>query len=149
VTQEVAEPQDNRALDRRLAYALLRLTLGINIFVHGAVRLPALGTFVEGMVRQFADTPLPGVAVRLFALSLPLLEAGVGLLLIVGLWTPTAPDSAPTEACYRLQCNRGLHPLRAKSFRSTSPSLVHPDRPQGGRNQSHPSRSRGAPYSLR
>ena len=83
----MAERDDRQALDRRLAYALLRLTLGINIFVHGAVRLPALGTFVEGMVRQFADTPLPGVAVRLFALSLPFLEAGVGLLLIVGLWT--------------------------------------------------------------
>jgi thiosulfate dehydrogenase (quinone) large subunit len=83
-----AEPQNNQALlDRRLAYLLLRLTLGINILLHGAVRLPALGAFAAGMVQQFADTPLPAVAVRLFGLSLPFLEAAIGLLVTVGLWT--------------------------------------------------------------
>jgi thiosulfate dehydrogenase (quinone) large subunit len=83
-----AEPQNSRALlDRRLAYLLLRLTLGINILLHGAVRLPVLSAFAEGTVRQFADTPLPAVAVRLFGLLLPFLETAIGLLLIVGLWT--------------------------------------------------------------
>jgi thiosulfate dehydrogenase (quinone) large subunit len=83
-----AEPQNSRALlDRRLAYLLLRLTLGINIMLHGVVRLPALGAFAEGTVQQFAGTPLPAVAVRLFGLSLPFLETVIGLLLIVGLWT--------------------------------------------------------------
>jgi thiosulfate dehydrogenase [quinone] large subunit len=83
-----AEPQNCRALlDRRLAYLLLRLTLGINILLHGAVRLPALSAFAEETVQQFADTPLPAVAVRLFGLSLPFLETAIGLLLIVGLWT--------------------------------------------------------------
>jgi thiosulfate dehydrogenase [quinone] large subunit len=82
------EPQNSRVLlDRRLAYLLLRLTLGINILLHGVVRLPALGAFAEGMVQQFADTLLPAVAVRLFGLSLPFLEAAIGLLLTVGLWT--------------------------------------------------------------
>jgi thiosulfate dehydrogenase [quinone] large subunit len=82
------EPRDNRALlDRRLAYLLLRVTLGINILLHGVVRLPALGAFAEGTVQQFADTPLPAVAVRLFGVSLPFLETAIGLLLIVGLWT--------------------------------------------------------------
>jgi thiosulfate dehydrogenase (quinone) large subunit len=82
------EPRDSRALlDRRLAYLLLRLTLGINILLHGVVRLPALGAFAEGTVQQFADTPLPAVAVRLFGVSLPFLETAIGLLLIVGLWT--------------------------------------------------------------
>ena len=52
-----AEPQNSQALlDRRLAYLLLRLTLGINILLHGAVRLPALGAFAEGMVQEFADS---------------------------------------------------------------------------------------------
>jgi thiosulfate dehydrogenase (quinone) large subunit len=37
--------------DRRLAYLLLRLTLGINMLLHGAVRLPALGAFAAGMVQ--------------------------------------------------------------------------------------------------
>jgi len=71
-TPHQAQPQDSRALlDRRLAYLLLRLTLGINILLHGAVRLPALGAFAEGMVQQFTDTPLLAVAVRLFGLVLP------------------------------------------------------------------------------
>jgi thiosulfate dehydrogenase [quinone] large subunit len=87
-TRRQAEPQNNQALlDRRLAYLLLRLTLGINILLHGAVRLPALGAFAEGTVQQFADTPLPAVAVRLFGLVLPLLETAIGLLLTIGLWT--------------------------------------------------------------
>jgi thiosulfate dehydrogenase (quinone) large subunit len=74
-------------LDRRLAYLLLRLTLGINMLLHGAVRLPALGAFAAGMVQQFADTPLPAMAVCLFGLVLPFMETAIGLLLIVGLWT--------------------------------------------------------------
>jgi thiosulfate dehydrogenase [quinone] large subunit len=83
-----AEPQNNQALlDRRLAYLLLRLTLGVNILLHGAVRLPSLITFAEGTVQQFAGTPLPAVAVRLFGLLLPFLETAIGLLLIVGYWT--------------------------------------------------------------
>jgi thiosulfate dehydrogenase (quinone) large subunit len=86
-TRHQTEPQDSRALlERRLVYLLLRLTLGLNILLHGAVRVPALGA-VEGMVRQFTDTPLPAVAVRLFGLVLPFLEAAIGLLLTIGLWT--------------------------------------------------------------
>jgi uncharacterized membrane protein YphA (DoxX/SURF4 family) len=82
------EPRDSRALlDRHLTYLLLRLTLGINILLHGVVRLPALGAFAEGTVQQFADTPLPAVAVRLFGLLLPFLETAIGLLLTIGLWT--------------------------------------------------------------
>jgi thiosulfate dehydrogenase (quinone) large subunit len=74
-------------LDRRLAYLLLRLTLGINMLLHSAVRLPALGAFAAGMVQQFADTPLAGMTVRLFGLVLPFMETAIGLLLLVGLWT--------------------------------------------------------------
>ena len=83
-----AEPQNDQALlDQRLAYLLLRLTLGINILLQGAVRLPTLGAFAQGMVQQFADSLLPSVAVRLFGLLLPFLETGIGLLVTVGLWT--------------------------------------------------------------
>jgi thiosulfate dehydrogenase [quinone] large subunit len=86
-TRHQTEPQDRRALlDRRSAYLLLHLPLGINI-LHGAVRLPALGAIAEGMVRQFTDTLLPAVAVRLFGLLLPFLETAIGLLLTIGLWT--------------------------------------------------------------
>ena len=74
-------------LDRRLAFAFLRITLGLNILMHGAVRLPILSVFVAGLVKEFAKTPLPGVAVKAFAYSLPFGEGLVGLFVLVGLWT--------------------------------------------------------------
>jgi thiosulfate dehydrogenase [quinone] large subunit len=77
-------------LDRSLAFAFLRFTLGLNILMHGAVRLPILSAFVSGLLKQFADTPLPAPAVKAFAYSLPFLEALVGLLLLLGLWTRRA-----------------------------------------------------------
>jgi len=43
-----------------LAYALLRITLGINIALHGISRtLAGPGTFVASLTKQFAATPLP------------------------------------------------------------------------------------------
>jgi thiosulfate dehydrogenase [quinone] large subunit len=74
-------------LDRRLAYAMLRFTLGLDILMHGVVRLPNLGAFADGMVKQFAETLLPAAIVRPFALALVLAEVIVGLLLLLGLWT--------------------------------------------------------------
>src|SRR5260370_24463328 len=77
-------------LDRRLAFAFLRFTLGLNILMHGAVRLPILSAFVAGLEKEFAKTPLPPFAVKAFAYSLPFEEGLVGLLVLVGLWTRNA-----------------------------------------------------------
>jgi hypothetical protein len=41
-------------LDRWLARALLRLALGLNLLLHGLVRVPVLGKFAEGMAREYA-----------------------------------------------------------------------------------------------
>ena len=73
-------------LDRALARALLRLSLGVNLLVHGLVRVPHLRQFADGMARDFSSTVLPGLLVHAFALALPVSEAAVGLLLIIGLW---------------------------------------------------------------
>lgn len=78
---------DQSLLDRKLAYAILRFTLGVNLVIHGAVRFPALGAFAEGLVKLFAETPLPAFLVRPFAIGLTIEETVTGLLLIVGLWT--------------------------------------------------------------
>jgi thiosulfate dehydrogenase (quinone) large subunit len=79
---------DNQALlDRKLAYLLLRFTLGLSILMHGLVRLPHLGAFADGLVKLFAETPLPAIVVRPFALGLVFVEAIVGLLILLGLWT--------------------------------------------------------------
>jgi hypothetical protein len=70
-------------LDRRLAFAFLRFTLGLNLLMHGAVRLPILSAFVAGLVKEFAKTPLPVVVVKAFAYSLPFEEGLVGLFVPV------------------------------------------------------------------
>ena len=74
-------------LDRRLAYAMLRFTLGLSIFMHGLVRLPHLSAFADATAKLFVNTPLPAFTVRAFALGLVFGETAVGLLVLLGLWT--------------------------------------------------------------
>jgi thiosulfate dehydrogenase (quinone) large subunit len=77
--------------DQALAYVLLRLTLGLTIFVHGANRiLHGVQNFAAGMDKDFAGTILPALMVHLFGLTLPFIEALVGCLLIIGLLTRVA-----------------------------------------------------------
>lgn len=77
--------------DRTLAYALLRLFLGVNIAMHGISRL-AFGSakFHAAIETQFAHTPLPHPLIAAFAVALPWAEACLGLLLVVGLFTRVA-----------------------------------------------------------
>jgi thiosulfate dehydrogenase (quinone) large subunit len=76
-------------LDRKLAYAIFRITLGINILVHGAGRI--LGPGAEGFAAQtaaeFAKTPLPPVLVHAFLVVVPFAEAVLGLFTTLGLFT--------------------------------------------------------------
>ncbi len=53
--------------------------------MHGLVRLPSLGTFAQGMVRDFSATMLPAALVHAFAVVLPFAELTIGALLVVGL----------------------------------------------------------------
>ncbi len=51
-------------LDRSLARMLLRLALGLNLLVHGLVRVPALGKFADGIVGSLvARHPLNSAAI--------------------------------------------------------------------------------------
>ena len=77
--------------DASIAYAILRLTLGVNIGLRGAVRI-AHGTtaFAQGIVKQMEPTVLPPSAVYAFAWTLVWVESAVGLLLILGLQTRLA-----------------------------------------------------------
>lgn len=74
-----------------IAYLLLRLTLGANLFLHGFSRLignhAAFATHVEN---QLQNTPLPGSLVHFVAVILPWCEGAVGSFMILGLWTRLA-----------------------------------------------------------
>ncbi|EAU64673.1 hypothetical protein STIAU_6330 [Stigmatella aurantiaca DW4/3-1] len=86
-------PPDSRFAfsNEAAAYALLRFTLGLNILMHGVVRL-AMGpsVFAGTLEKGFAETPLPLPWVHAFAWSLPFFETLAGALLMVGAWTRAA-----------------------------------------------------------
>jgi len=76
------------APDEALAYVLLRLTVGVTMLIHGTNRIGhGPEQFAAVLVRDFAPTILPEFLVHLFALTLPFLEAALGVLLIPGLLT--------------------------------------------------------------
>jgi thiosulfate dehydrogenase [quinone] large subunit len=77
--------------DRRLAYALLRAFLGVNIAIHGVSRLWAGSALFQAKLEaQFAHAPLPHSALAAFALLLPWAEAILGLLVLLGAATRLA-----------------------------------------------------------
>jgi thiosulfate dehydrogenase (quinone) large subunit len=81
--------------DERLAYALLRLVVGVNLMMHGVSRtISGSGEFAAKLVVQFEHAPLPAWSVWAFGLTLPSIEAILGLLLVIGLRTRATLVSA-------------------------------------------------------
>jgi len=77
--------------DLATAYVLLRVTLGLNICLHGVVRCTrGLHSFAESLVPLFAKTPLPPWTVFAFGYVLPILEALIGATVLFGLRTRRA-----------------------------------------------------------
>jgi thiosulfate dehydrogenase [quinone] large subunit len=71
-----------------LAFLLLRITLGLNICMHGVSRIAAgPATFADSLVPMFRNAPLPAWSVHAFGLVLPWAEAILGFLLLLGLCT--------------------------------------------------------------
>jgi thiosulfate dehydrogenase [quinone] large subunit len=84
------EPSDWRS-DGSIAYAILRLTLGVNIGLRGLVRIThGSAVFAQGIVKQMEPTILSPSLVYAFAMTLVWVESGVGLLLILGFQTRLA-----------------------------------------------------------
>jgi len=73
--------------DKILAYLILRLALGVNLLMHGLVRIPILEEFVSGLQQGFENTWLPQALVTGFAYFLPYAEGLIGILLLAGAWT--------------------------------------------------------------
>ena len=61
--------------DLNLAYAIFRVTLGVNIFFHGAMRLiTGLDAWVMTQGAAFTETLLPMWSVHAFLTVLPFIE---------------------------------------------------------------------------
>jgi thiosulfate dehydrogenase [quinone] large subunit len=75
--------------DVALAYAIFRLTFGVNICLRGIARIFILGldNFANGMIKQFAMTWIGPGLISPFAHTLPLIEVVIGAMIIVGLGT--------------------------------------------------------------
>ena len=72
----------------KMAYSLFRITLGVNMFFHGFMRIISdTGAWVEGLVVTFSDSFLPEMWVRIFLYVLPYYELVLGTLLTLGLFT--------------------------------------------------------------
>ncbi len=69
---------------------MARLSVGMSMFGHGFIRLTKLTTFSNGMVASFQKSLLPDALVTPFSYALPFAEFGVGLLLLIGLFTKQA-----------------------------------------------------------
>lgn len=77
--------------NRRLAYALLRVFLGMDITMHGVGRLvPGVSVFQAKLAAQFGPSPLPHWFVMGFGAFLPWCEAILGFLVLIGLFTREA-----------------------------------------------------------
>jgi len=85
------QPESDWRSDQSLAYALLRLTFGVNLFMRGIMRIyMGTGVFAQGMLKQFENMPMPAAIIQPFALTLPWVESAIGLMLILGLGTRLA-----------------------------------------------------------
>lgn len=72
---------------REIAYALLRMTVGIMFLFFGVGKLlGGVGGFTGGMAERFAGSFLPSPLVELFAYVLPFAEVAIGTLLVLGLF---------------------------------------------------------------
>ena len=75
--------------DSSLAYAIFRLTFGVNICFRGIARIFVLGldNFANGMIKQFAMTWIGPSLINPFAHTVPLIETTIGAMILVGLGT--------------------------------------------------------------
>ncbi len=79
-----------RIQNEALAYSILRLTLGLNIAIHGYVRMSNMPAFFKQQMPGFEDTFLPLWLVETFLWALPPAEFVIGFLTISGLFTRVA-----------------------------------------------------------
>ena len=70
--------------NNQLAQLVIRVGLGINMLMHGLVRIPKLNDFVAKTGASFASTLLPPILTKGFLYTLPFLELITGILILLG-----------------------------------------------------------------
>jgi thiosulfate dehydrogenase [quinone] large subunit len=77
-----------RINNKSLAYALLRITFGVNFAGHGLIRIyNGVAVFAQSTAEHLAKSPLPEILIFGFSYAIPFLEAILGLTLILGVFT--------------------------------------------------------------
>jgi thiosulfate dehydrogenase [quinone] large subunit len=88
-TKKTAASLQSGWSDAVWAYAILRLTFGFNIMLHGLSRIFAgHAAFLAYLNHYFEKAPLISASMLpAFARVLPPIETALGVLLVLGLWT--------------------------------------------------------------
>ncbi len=71
----------------KTTFFFLRLPIAISLLGHGLIRLPKLTTFAEGITSSMNSSILPSGMVLAFGYVLPIIEAIIGVALIIGFQT--------------------------------------------------------------
>lgn len=69
--------------DFKTMFFFLRLPIAVSLLGHGLVRLPKLQAFSEWMVTTMEKSAIPTALIIPFGYVLPILEAVIGLLLLI------------------------------------------------------------------
>jgi thiosulfate dehydrogenase [quinone] large subunit len=88
MSNETLEVQGKQGLrEQQWAYSLLRLALGINFCGHGFVRIfHGIPTFAAATTHHLAGSLLPHRFVYAYSCAIPVIEAILGTLLVLGLF---------------------------------------------------------------
>lgn len=70
--------------DFKTSFFFLRLPIAISLAGHGLVRIPKLSAFSDWMVASMEKSAIPTVLIVPFSYILPVLEAVLGILLLLG-----------------------------------------------------------------
>ncbi len=70
--------------NKKLAYLCFRISIGLAMFVHGAIRLPKLSQFANGMAETFSGSIVAGFPALSMAYLIPIAEVATGLLILIG-----------------------------------------------------------------
>src|SRR4051794_431787 len=77
-----------RITDRSLAYALFRISLGVNFAGHGLIRIHnGAAAFAQTTAEHLAKSPIPRSLTYSVGYAIPFIEAILGLTLILGVFT--------------------------------------------------------------